>query len=91
MQEFEKQRIVEDNFSTYTDFMLMPNMDDQPIPDTCFDVMGETVDDAAHLEFFFSGTFLPATDMTDFSSVYEIALVKDGTVVAKSAYTPDDN
>lgn len=65
---FEKQRIVSDYFTAYntvngsTPQTLEPNMSEVPLTNSCFTVMGETIDSVAkdaYFEFYFSGTFNP--------------------------------
>ena len=68
VEAFEKQRIVSDYFTAYntvegsTVQMLEANMMEVPLANSCFTVMGETIDTVekmAHFEFYFSGTFNP--------------------------------
>ena len=68
VDEFEKQRIVSDYFTAYntvngsTMQMLDANMSEVPLANSCFTVMGETIDTEekdAYFEFYFSGTFNP--------------------------------
>ena len=68
VEAFEKQRIVSDYFTAYNTVggstlqMLEANMVEVPLANSCFTVMGETIDTVekmAHFEFYFSGTFNP--------------------------------
>lgn len=68
VEAFEKQRIVSDYFTAYntvegsTSQMLEANMMEVPLANSCFTVMGETIDTVekdAHFEFYFSATFNP--------------------------------
>lgn len=79
-EDFNKQKIVSDYFTTNTMALMLPTMGSNTIDNTCF-----SVPDMAKYEFFLSGTV--RVDM-DTEEATEINLMQgDVNVLAQASYT----
>lgn len=84
VEEFERQRILEDFFFLYDGSVPQVLADGvNELTDSCFSVDGDLTEDGAVLEFFFSGNFPNDEPLNE---ILQVSLIEDGAAVASSSY-----